>query len=73
MLTAVTIHEIRKIFEVIDRLSISREWVTIPLTPASPGAIKRLPGGKFEIIVDAAVPIDEWTRTLEAELKKMLG
>ncbi|MBI5379628.1 MAG: hypothetical protein HZA23_05675 [Nitrospirae bacterium] len=73
MLTAVTIHEIRKIFEVLDRLEISREWVTIPLTPASPGAIKRLPGGKFEIVVDAEVPIDEWTATLESEILRLLG
>jgi hypothetical protein len=73
MLTAVTIHEIRKLFEVLDRLEISREWVTIPLTPASPGSVKRLPNGKIEIIVDAEVPIDEWTRTLETELLRLRG
>ncbi len=72
MLTAVTIHEIRKIFEVLDRLEISREWVTIPLAPASPGSIQRLPNGKFEIVVDAEVPIDEWLKTLEAELQRLV-
>jgi hypothetical protein len=50
-------------------LGISREAVIIPLDPAVPGSVRRLPDGKFEIIVDAAVPIDEWLPVLEEQLK----
>ncbi len=73
MLTAVTLTEIEKIFTVLERLGISREAVVIPLRPAVPGAVRRLPNGKFEIIVEAEVPIDEWLPTLERELKKYVG
>lgn len=73
MLTAVTLTEIEKIFTVLERLGISREAVVIPLRPAVPGAVRRLPNGKFEIIVDSEVPIDDWLPTLERELKKYVG
>ncbi len=73
MLTAVTLTEIEKIFTVLERLGISREAVVIPLRPAVPGAVRRLPNGQFEIIVEAEVPIDEWLPTLERELKKYVG
>lgn len=69
MLTAVTLNEIEKIFTVLERLGISREAVVIPLRPAVPGSVRHLPNGKFEIIVDAAVPLDDWLPTLEAQLK----
>lgn len=69
MLSAVTLHEIEKIFTVLDRLGISREAVVIPLHPAVPGRVRRLPNAKYEIIVDAQVPIDEWLPVLEAELQ----
>ena len=69
MLSAVTLHEIERIFTVLERLGISREAVVIPLRPAVPGGVRRLPNGKYEIIVDAAVPIDDWLPVVEAELK----
>ena len=71
MLKAVTLNEIEKIFTVLERLGISREAVVIPLRPASPGNVRRLPGGKFEIIVDAEMPIDDWLLTLEKQLKSV--
>jgi hypothetical protein len=73
VLTAVTLNEIEKIFRVLERLGISREAVVIPLRPASPGSVRCLPGGKFEITVDAAVPIDEWLQTLEQQLKSRMS
>jgi hypothetical protein len=73
MLTAVTLNEIERIFTVLERLGISREAVVIPLRPAVPGSVRRLPNGKFEIIVDAAVPIDEWLPTLETQLKSQVA
>ena len=73
MLSAVTLNEIEKIFTVLERLDISREAVIIPLRPAAPGAVRRLPNGKFEIIVDAAIPIDDWLLTLEQQLRALTG
>jgi hypothetical protein len=70
---AVTLNEIEKIFTVLERLGISREAVIIPLRPASPGTVRRLPNGKFEIIVDADVAIDEWLAVLEQQLKAQMG
>jgi hypothetical protein len=69
VLSAVTLNEIEKIFTVLERLGISREAVVIPLRPAVPGGVRRLPNGKYEIIVDADVPIDDWLPVLEAALK----
>ncbi|MBI4517112.1 MAG: hypothetical protein HY699_15000 [Deltaproteobacteria bacterium] len=72
MLAAVTINEIEKIFTVIERHGLSREAVIIPLRPASPGVVKRLANGKFEIVVDGEVPIDDWLTVLEAKLCALL-
>lgn len=73
MLTAVTLKEIEQIFTVLERLDISREAVVIPLRPAVPGTVRRLPNGKFEIIVDAQAPLDEWLSVLEEQLKSLRG
>ena len=73
MLTAVTLNEIEKIFSVLERLDISREAVVIPLRPAVPGGVRRLPNGKFEITVDAHTPIEDWLPVLEEQLKSVAG
>jgi hypothetical protein len=64
MLQVVTMKEIDAIFEVTDALGIHREMLVIPLGPASPGRVRRMPSGKFEIIVDAERPIEEWVKEL---------
>ncbi len=69
MLGVVTIHEIEKVFTVLDRLGVSREAVVIPLRPASPGSVRRLANGKLEIVVEAQVPIDDWLPILERDLR----
>jgi hypothetical protein len=66
MLEVVTMKEIDAIFAVTDGLGIHRESLVIPLGPATPGRVRRLPGGKLEITVDAATPIEEWVETLPA-------
>ncbi len=71
MLNAVTLNEIEKIFTVLERLSISREAVIIPLRPATPGSVRRLANGRYEIVVDAEVPIDDWLPVLEEQLKAL--
>ena len=73
MLAAVTMLEIESIFEVLDRLGISREAVVIPLRPAHPGRIRTLPNGKVEITVDSEAPFAQWLTTLEAELRQATG
>jgi hypothetical protein len=64
MLEVVTMKEIDAIFEVTDALGIHREMLVIPLGPASPGRVRRMPNGKFEIVVDAERPIEEWVKEL---------
>ena len=64
-ITAVTLREIERIFEVLDRLGISREAVVIPLKPAHPGGVRVLPNGKVEIQVESEVALDAWLPELE--------
>ncbi|MBY0273738.1 hypothetical protein K2Z84_00240 [Candidatus Binatia bacterium] len=72
-LKVVGMKEIEQIFTVIDRIGVHREAVVIPLKPASPGSVKRLANGKFEIVVDADVPLDEWLPELERRLLELGG
>ena len=58
--------EIDAIFVVTDGLGIHREMLVIPLGPATPGRVRRLPSGKLEITVDAARPIEDWVKDLPA-------
>jgi len=67
-LTAVTLQEIERIFAILDRLGVSREAVVIPLRPAHPGGIRRLPNRKLEITVESETPLDDWLIELEAAL-----
>ncbi len=64
MLEVVTMKEIDAIFVVTDGLGIHREMLVIPLGPATPGRVRRLPSGKLEITVDAARPIEDWVKDL---------
>jgi hypothetical protein len=72
-LAAVTLREIERIFEVLDRLDVSREAVVIPLRPAHPGALRVLPNGKLEIVVESETPFDEWLPVMEAEIRRLTG
>jgi hypothetical protein len=64
VLQVVTMKEIDAIFEVTDSLGVHREMLVIPLGPASPGKVRRLPNGKLEITVDAQTSIEEWVKEL---------
>jgi hypothetical protein len=72
-LAAVTLKEIERIFEILDRRGLSREAVTIPLRAASPGRIHALPSGKVEIVVDAERPFEEFLADLDAWLAREMG
>ena len=75
-LEAVGLREIERVFEVLERLDISREAVVIPLKPAHPGTVRVLSEGKntgkIEIVVDAETPLDEWLPWLESELRRLV-
>lgn len=73
MLDVVTMKEIDAIFAVTDAMGIHRESLVIPLGPATPGRVRRTQGGKIEITVDAATPIDEWVTTLPDLIRAALA
>ena len=63
-LEVVSMREIDAIFAITDALGIHREQLVIPLGPATPGRVRRLPSGKLEIIVEAERPLEEWLKDL---------
>jgi len=67
----VQLAQIEQIFAILDRLSISREAVVIPLRPQGAGNVKRLSNGKFEIIVPADIPFEQWYASLEGALTQL--
>ncbi len=73
MLRAVTLKEIQAVFAVTDGLGISREALVIPLAPARPGRVRRLPGGKLEIVLDAEAPLEEWLARLPELIARAQG
>ena len=68
MLHEVTQREIERIFAVTDPLGISREALAIPLRPRPGGGLRRLAGGRIEIVVDAA-DLEGFLERLPAQLK----
>ena len=72
MMQAVSFQQIMQILSLTDEMEISREAVDIPLTPESPGVVRRLPNGKFEIVVDSDMPFDEWFQGLEPRIQGLM-
>ena len=68
---AVTLAEIHRILEITDRLGIHRESVVIPLGRRAPGSVRRMPGGKVQIVVDAG-DFEAWLPGLEAEIRRAM-
>ena len=73
MLDVVTMKEIDAIFAITDALGIHREHLVIPLGPSSPGRVRKLPNGKFEITVEEQRPFDEWVKELPALIATAQG
>jgi hypothetical protein len=71
VLEAVTIREIERIFEVTDAMGIHRELLVIPLRPRHPGRVRKMPGGKIEIVVEAEGAFEEWVAGLAEEIRKL--
>ena len=72
-LTVVSFKHIAQILGVTDSLGLNREWVEIPLSPQSPGAVRRLTNGKLEIVVDADQPFEEWLQSLPKHIQLAQG
>lgn len=72
-LKSVTLAEIERIFAILDRLGISREAVVIPLRPVHPGAVRVLPNGKLEILVESELPLEEWLPELERAITRLVA
>jgi hypothetical protein len=68
-LQVVSFSQIGRILEVTDSLGLNREWVEIPLSPESPGVVRRMANGKLEIIVDADQPFEDWLASLPHHIK----
>jgi hypothetical protein len=73
MLQMVSFRQINEILELTDRLGLNREWVEIPLSPESPGVVRKLPNGKLEIVVDADTPFEQWLALLEGRIEQVSG
>lgn len=68
-LDVVTFAHISRILGVTDSLGLDREWIEIPLSPESPGAVRRLTNGKLEIVVDAEQPFEDWLGSLPKHIQ----
>lgn len=71
MTQGVQLVQIERIFEILDRLEISREAVVIPLRPQGEGSVRTLQNGKLEIIVPAETPFEQWYASLEGTIKQL--
>ena len=70
-LDVVSFQQISRILDLTDALGLNREWVEIPLSPETPGVVRKLPNGKLEIVVDAEQPFDQWLGTLEQHIQRV--
>ncbi len=68
-LDVVSFKQISRILELTDSLGLNREWVEIPLSPESPGLVRKLANGKLEIIVDEDQPFDDWLGSLPKHIQ----
>lgn len=71
-LETVSFQHITRILGVTDGLEISREAVEIPLSPESPGVVRRLSNGKLEIVVDAEIAFDDWLQALPQKIQALM-
>jgi len=72
-LEVVSFTHISQILGITDSLGLNREWIEIPLSPESPGVVRRLTNGKLEIIVDADQPFEDWLELLPKRIQLTQG
>jgi len=63
--------EMNLVFEVVDRLEISREHIQVPLLPEGEGSVRRLQNNRLEIVLPAEIELATWLPTLEEQLRRL--
>ena len=61
----------KRIFDVVDDLDISRELIQVELLADGDGAVDRLGNGKVRIVLPATTDLSSWLETLAATLRSM--
>ena len=52
-------------------MGLSREELVIPLAPRHPGRVRRMPGGKLEIVVESEGEFSDWVAGLEERIRAL--
>ena len=73
MLTKITLHEIERVFVILDELGLSREAVVIPLKPQHPGRVQLRPDHRLEIVLDSEVSLDDALPQLRNEIAAIMA
>ena len=71
MVKAITLREIEQIFAITDALGISREALVIPLRTEHPGRVRKLSGGKIEIVVERDASFEDTLTNLEQQIRSL--
>lgn len=71
VIKSVGLAEIERIFAITDAMGISREALVIPLRTASPGSVRKISGGRLEIVVERDAGFDEWLSGLETRIRQV--
>lgn len=71
-MAVIRLPEIEEIFTVLERLTISREAVVIPLTKRDPGGVRLLSDGRLEIVAPETTPVGAWLADLEAQIRAVM-
>ena len=71
-MAVIRLPEIEEIFTVLEKLSISREAVGIPLTKRDPGSVRLLPDERLEIVAPESRTVADWLTDLEAQIRALL-
>ena len=67
----ISMYDMGVIFDVTDSMGIDRESVSVELGKEDPGNVRKVGGHVIEIVVPISVPIEEWAKTLNAELENL--
>mgnify|MGYP001477950503 CR=1 FL=1 len=67
----ISMYDMGVIFDVTDSMGIDRESVSVELGKEDPGNVRKVGADVIEIVVPISVPIEEWAKTLNAELENL--
>ena len=67
----ISMYDMGVIFDVTDSMGIDRESVSVELGKEDPGNVRKIGADVIEIVVPISVPIEEWAKTLNAELEQL--